>query len=266
MDSGQQISDEAGQNLFSDVLTLYVEPEIARRHETGTASIPFDLSAAQVLLFADGRLPELRLNSEVRAHAQMWVTPQTDKVAGSPIFESEVSGVESLTLRETEDPNCGHITIVRVGGRYSIFFDFIYNKGHARELLQMASQFLRTAGYAAQHKMWAAFIDNLYSAMELAVKGLLWTSPFGFEFKSNTTHKTIRRTFQSFASLGNVPTEHVSTFEHLYAARPRVRYGKANIPEDWENAAAWLGHVNEIIQRGDATISRPSFGAPPGSI
>ena len=54
----------------------------------------------------------------------------------------------SSRIPETEDPNCGHFTVLRLGPSWHMFFDFIYNKGRSRDLLEAAREFLACAEFA----------------------------------------------------------------------------------------------------------------------
>lgn len=118
-----KLDTEFGNTLFKQFLDLYIVPEIRRRHETGTVTVPVDLRAAQIIFFPDERKPQVRLNSEVRALARAKLKPGMRKAQGGPVFEHELRSLKKVTLTEQEDPDCGHITFVRIGEQWTISFE-----------------------------------------------------------------------------------------------------------------------------------------------
>jgi len=251
------LDSEAGQVFLADIVRLFLEPEIQRRHERGELQIPVDLAKAQVVFHVDGCAPTVRLNDEVRAVAQFWVQPKADKVLGSPIYAEEIHGVQSIQLTDSDDPNCGHVTLIRIGDQYHFGFDFVYNKDRARRLLASARQYLATAIHAGQEQMWAPFVDNLHAAMELAIKALLWTNAYGRNFKVKMKHGSIHTAFNLFAKHGNAPADHRETFNALSEARPKARYGGDETVADCSQRDAWLSHVKGLIVRTEAAVALP---------
>ena len=245
------------QQLFDDTIQRFIQPEILARHERNEIGVPLDLIKAQVLFFLDGRPTVVRLNDEVRALAQFYVLPKTDKVIGSKIYEEEVAGIESVQLHG-DDENCGHITIIRLKDHYHLTFDATYNRGRARELIETATEFLRAAEFCRTKEYWAAFVDNLFSAMELAVKALLWTNAeFGGQFRAKMKHSTLHSLFNRFAKLGNVPEGQRATFNTLATTRPKARYRRAASQKDWEQSDTWLAHVQQLVARTERIIAQP---------
>ena len=54
-----------------EFLDIFILPEIGRRKEAGKLEDSFNLRGAQVIFFADGKKPEIRINSEIRAIASV---------------------------------------------------------------------------------------------------------------------------------------------------------------------------------------------------
>jgi len=165
------------ENMFALILDLWVTPEVIRRQAAGRVEKPFNLRAAQVIFFPDGRHHHIRLNEEVRAVGKTRLKQGVKKAAGDPIYAHEVESYESFRLPSDEDPNCGHITIWRIADQWSVAFDLIYNKGTARDHLIAAREFLDAARHARHQGHWRVFVDTCFSAAELAAKSLLMTSP-----------------------------------------------------------------------------------------
>ena len=168
---------QLGDKAFSQFIELFVLPEIKRRQDAGEAAKPFDLRAAQIIFFPDGRKPQVRLNSEIKAAGQIKLKPDISKKAGEPIFEHEIEGLNKINLTEENDLDCGHATFMRLGGRWLMAFDFRYNKGLSKKNIETAEQFYQSAEFSLNKKSWAAFIDSLFSASELTAKATLLSIP-----------------------------------------------------------------------------------------
>src|SRR3990172_12266630 len=135
------LDEEALQHTFAHAMKLWFEPQIQRRQEPGTAPEPYTLHAAQVILYADGRPRQVRLNEEV---LPMKLVDGLSKVPGEPIHVIEMEEVQEIRLPPFADADCGHFTVIRLGDCWYGAFDFRYNKGKASELLEAAEEFLAT--------------------------------------------------------------------------------------------------------------------------
>lgn len=108
------MDEEFGNKVLQQLMDLYVTPEIRRRQESGLLPSPFDLHAAQIIFSPDGKLPTVRLNSEIKAIGHIKLKKGVTKNAGDPIFEGEIEGLDKIELSDQSDLNCGHATIMRV--------------------------------------------------------------------------------------------------------------------------------------------------------
>jgi|SRR5665213_3355765 len=213
----------AWQNTFEQVMNLWITPEVKRRQEAGTIPKPYDLVAAQVIFHSDGRSNEVRLNEGVRSIGKVKLKKGVSKNAGDPVYANEVESYELFRLPDDEDPNCGHITLRRVADQWTIAFDFIYNKGLSREHLAAAQEFLGSAESALQNNSYRVFVDNMFSASELAAKALLLTTPLPGEDKK-MSHGRIQSRYNLQAKMGNVSSDHKDAFNRLAALRSSARY------------------------------------------
>ena len=66
-DDEEDFARKASKNL----LDVFVTPEVTRRQERGELPRPLDLRAAQIIFYADGRKPLIRINEEVKAIAKV---------------------------------------------------------------------------------------------------------------------------------------------------------------------------------------------------
>jgi len=218
---------ELYERATKQFLDLFAFPEIKRRQEACTLPDPFELLAVQIIFFADGRSPDVRLNSEVRAHTKMKLRHGVSKNVGDPIFSDELEGLEELTLTDSEDPDCGHATIVRVNDMVFLAFDFVYNKALSAKHIASGDQFLRAAEASLQRHDMSAFVDNLFSAAELYARAILLTVGASPQFREKASHKAIHSRLNRFAALGNIDQSQASAFNTLSRLRGPARYLKA---------------------------------------
>jgi uncharacterized protein (UPF0332 family) len=221
--STDQTNQPAWENTFRQVMDLWVTPEVERRQAAGAIPKPFNLHAAQVIFYADGRPHEIRLNEEVRAIGKVKLKQGVAKQEGDPIYSNEIEGYEAFRLPDDEDPNCGHITLHRFADQWSLAFDLIYNKGISSEHLAAAEEFLKSAEAALERGHYRVVVDNLFSASELAAKAVLLTTPLPGE-GTKMGHGRIHSRFNLQARLGNVSAGHRDAFNQLSHLRSSARY------------------------------------------
>jgi len=241
--------NEFGQRVFNQFMDLFVTPEVRRRQEVGELDKPLDLRAAQIIFFPDGRKPQVRINSEVRAIAKVKFRPDLTKKRGEPVYEDELEGLGQINLTEKDDPDCGHATLIRIAGRWTIAFDFRYNKALSKRHIETADEFCVSAEFCFSQKKWSPFVDNLFSAAELAAKSIL-LSMADPKFRKKARHKAIQIKYNRFADLGNVEAVYRDTFNKLSGLRDRARYLKGRLSISENEARKFLDIVKKMI--GDA--------------
>ena len=239
--------NEFGSKVFKQFMDLFVSPEVKRRRDTGELGKAFDLRAAQIIFFPDGRKPQVRINSEVRGIANMKFKPGVSKKAGELVFEHEVEGLEKITLTEEDDPDCAHATLVRIGDRWVIAFDFRYNKALSRKHIEASKQFFEAAKSSFYKRHWSPFIDNLFSAAELSVRAILLSMPEP-KFRKKASHKAIQIKYNRFIDAGNPKAVYRETFNKLSGLRDPARYLKRDISITEEEARPLLETVRDMIE------------------
>lgn len=251
-----ELSEKAGSGLFKQAMDVWITPEIIKRQEAGKLEVPIRLVAAQVVFFPDGRATQVRINSEVKAIAQMKLKPGISKQPGEGIFSNEVDGIGHIKLTDEDDPDCGHITIVYFNDQWILYFDLRYNKAFSLKHVESAEQFYKAAEFSFNQKYWNPFGDNLFSAAELAVKSLLLSTPDA-DFKKKTSHASIQTKFNKFARLGNFKPEYRDTFNKLSGSRTHARYLGGNISFSEDEALKLLIVVEDPIKdaRRQCTIT-----------
>lgn len=66
-------------------------------------------------LLVDERPNEVRLNEEVAIIGKAKLKTGACKARGDFIYLDEIEGVKEWRLPDTEDPNCAHLTVARLG-------------------------------------------------------------------------------------------------------------------------------------------------------
>lgn len=212
------------QITFNHVMEVWITPEVVRRQASGSIPKPYDLRAAQVIFYADGRPHKIRLNEEIRFLGKAkFKDGMPPKRKGDFVYLHEIESYESFRLPDDEDPNCGHITLYRFPDHWIIAFDAIYNKAIATEHLSAAQQFLTAAQQALTIDAMRVFVDTCFSAAELTAKALLITTPLPGE-ATKMTHGRIHSRYNFQAKLGNVAISHKNALNRLTALRGSARY------------------------------------------
>ena len=243
-----ELPESAGASIFQQMIDIWVRPEIDRRRAARALPESFALHAAQLICSADGEPNKVRLNDEVQAVALIRKKPGVAKEKGDTIYLDEIEGVETIVLPETEDPNCGHATLVRLGDTWHVVFDFRYNRGRSLELVGRARRFLDAARHANECAAWSVLAYNLFTAMELAAKAELLVVP-DVEFLNAKSHGAVHSRLNKSAKLGNVDLAHASTFNDLAVLRQRAAYSLKSFELDAGKAASLVASVSEFVER-----------------
>ncbi len=243
----QSKPNEFGQRVLQQFMELYINPEVSRRQEIGELPKPLDLRAAQIIIFSDGRKTLVRINEEIRAIAKVKYTQGISKTVGEPIFQHEIEGLEEINLTEDDDPDCGHATLIKINGRWTVAFDFRYNKALSKKHIETARQFCESAEFSFSQRSWAPFIDNLFSASELLAKCILLSLPDP-KLRKKASHKAIQIKYNRFADLGNVDVVYRKTFNKLSGLRDQARYLKGDVSISEDEAYELLGIVKEMME------------------
>ena len=241
------------QKIFDNLMDIFITPEVVRRQNAGELEKPLDLRAAQIVFYPDGRKNEVRINSEVKAEARMKLKPGTSKHAGDLVYEHELEGLEKISLSEDDDPDCAHVTFIRFGDKWAGSFDFRYNKALSRQHIERANEFCDAAEFSLNQKNFAAFVDTLFSAIELVAKALLLSLPDA-KFRKKAEHADIKKKFYWFADLGNVQPAYRDTFDRLLRLRYPARYLQGNLALSVEEAHKLLESVKGLLRETSSRI------------
>ena len=241
------LNNDFGSMAFKQLMELFIIPEIRRRKEAGKLNESFELYAAQIIFFPDGRKPLVRINSEMKAVAKIKLKSGISKKVSEPIFIHELEGLEELNLTEEDDLDCGHATLFRIGNRWIMVFDFRYNRKLSKKHIEVAKQFYEAAEFSFSRKNWSAFIDNLFSTVELLAKSILLSTPAP-ELRKKSSHKAIKTEFNRFTNLKNIDPVYCEIFNKLYNLRSRARYLKGDFSISEDEACKLLDIVDKMME------------------
>ena len=250
----QSKNEETGRKLFEQFMDIYVVPEIKRRQQKGELEMPFNLKAFQIIFFSDYRERQIRLNPEVKAIVECKHILGLQKKLGEPIYIHEIEEVKKIQLTEEDDPDCGHITFIKIGEKCIIGFDARYNKSHSKKHIDRAKEFLEAAEFSLKQNNWSAFVDTLFSSAELLARSILLSMPDP-KFREKASHKTIKSKFNKYAAPGNVKPIHIKTFNKLSDFRKRARYLKGDFSISEKEAIILLDTVRNMINDASRLVS-----------
>ncbi|AKU95762.1 hypothetical protein AKJ09_02426 [Labilithrix luteola] len=228
--ASEESAPEWGQTFLQQVFDLWVTPEIERRKNAGTLPGDFDLRGAQVIMNV-GEPNIVRLNDEVRA--VMITKLKGGSVGlqnGDPVYWDQIEGIDEIHLTD-QDPNAGHVTILRVGSGWAINFDFRYNASRVRELLDAANEFFEAAESARFKNHQRAFMENLFAATELTAHARLMFEP-DERILGSKKHSFIAAKINHHGHMGNVDRAFVALLNDLIRQRGTARYVAGRVDLD----------------------------------
>ncbi|MBX3197914.1 MAG: hypothetical protein KF894_07190 [Labilithrix sp.] len=240
----------ANQRTLNETFRFWIDPEIERRKTAGSLPAGFQLHAAQVILNV-GAPTTTRINEEVRAVMLVSKKPDTAaKQKGDPIFWDEIQDVSEVQLTDL-DPNAAHVTVIRIGARWLLTFDFRYNAARVEAQVKAAEEFFDCAENARVKGHVRAFMENLFAAAELTAKARLMFLPDEKILKAKSHGFVATRTNQD-GKLGNVDQSFVELLNRLIRDRGAARYLHAPIEvtsDDMKVMADMLRANLDIVAR-----------------
>jgi hypothetical protein len=216
------MDSEFSQNLFNNINTIYLQPEIERRIQKGIIKAGFKFQVALIILSID-KETIIQFDNEVEATCQIKVKDGIGKNIGEPIYNNEIESISSVNL-PSQYINSAYIFLYGINGGYSILFDFRYNKGIRKKQLKIALDFLITAESAFSENKDAVFIDTLFSSVEILIKIFLIRHP-DKEIINKSSHKGIKVRINSFSVLNEFIKPITSLYNKLHILRSDARYG-----------------------------------------
>jgi len=233
---------EFRDNFVRQIVELWINPEIKRRRDEGRLPDNFGLFAAQVIMNFDSPT-QVRLNEEVKALIKGRFNKPGNE--GQQVNLDEMESIENVELTSL-DPNAGHITILAHRGGWFIKFDFLYNVARSRMHLEVAREFLDAATSSLERKHFRAFVDNLFSAVELLAKAALLSHDR--EILTSKAHGVVHSKFNLWGKLGNTDLRYTSLLNRLSSLRSSSRYLKSAFNLSPEEALNMITVAEEMFE------------------
>lgn len=236
------LDEEASTRFFNHVLDMWIRPEMERRIKEGKAPENFEVTAAQVVSYADGRPHFIRLNDEVKA-ILIGIASRGIKVNEKFVLEDGLKEIKEIQLSNRDDPNAGHVTFLLFRGQWIMSFDFRYNKEKSRARLETAIQFLSAAKNNHEEGLDRPCVDNMYSAIELLATAqlLLYADK---EYSKRQHHAGTEKRYIAMADIGNYKIEYKETLLELKNIRKSARY----LAKDFQFSSAEADRFMKIIE------------------
>ncbi|MGZ5551897.1 MAG: hypothetical protein ACXWE7_14035 [Nitrososphaeraceae archaeon] len=234
-------------NLFNHVLEIWINPEIEKREIESRIPKNFQISKIQILI-KPGEKPLVRFNDEVLAEIIAHLTPGVRKsVLGEPVYNNEIQKICKIQLTDKDDPDSGHLTMILLKNKWYIYFDFRMNKKKANARLEVGKEFLNVAEICLNKKYFRAFIDNLFSAVELFVISHLFIISEQ-EYTLNTTHRNTSHKYNNYIKIGNYKNAFKDLFNKLNGERNNARYLKDSCKLNTEKAQSMFKIAKELSE------------------
>ncbi|MFH0769676.1 MAG: HEPN domain-containing protein [Chloroflexota bacterium] len=250
------IDEQFGERVLKNIVDMFISPEVKRRQDAGELPKPLDLRKAQVILFPDERRSLVRINDEVLAVIKVRYKPSISKKKGDPIFENEIVGLDGVELSSCDDPDCGHIFLMKIGKEWFLSFDFRRNKALGAKHIKRAKEFYQTAKYCLKQGNLAPFVDNLFNAAELSAKALLLVM---YDYKPSlrvkARHQIIQTRYSKFVDSGSLFPEYKETLNKLSGLRDSARYLKSPLSITDDTAHNFLNVVKQMIKDTELRLS-----------
>ena len=240
------LDQEGASRLFNHVLQIWVNPEIERRIKKGTLQQHFKLHAAQIISFTDGRENLIMLNDEVRTEI-IGIANRTIQPSEKVELDDAVREIKRLELTSKEYHNAGHLTFIKFKDKWVISFDFRYNIKMARDRLNAAEQFLKSARINRENNLFRPLAENLFAAIELCITAqlLLYADKY---YTKNQHHTGTQKRYVEFIDIGNYKMDYKDVYLELMGLRRSGRYLQKDFYLSLDKADKFLEIVNDIME------------------
>lgn len=208
------------KRLIEQTLTNWVNPELEKRKSENKLSPNFKLKAAQVI-FSVGGTPLVRVNNEVKAIVEAKLNRPIKK--DEAIFNKDIEDIRSFRLVD-EEKDFGHITIVKLKKGWFVGFSFIYDVSKAKELYDIAVEFMKSSSSNLKEKQYRPFIESALIAAENLAKARLYLLP-DKEIRKAKTHGLVHGKVNRYARTDSIiKLNYKDAFNELVRLREKARY------------------------------------------
>lgn len=139
------------------------------------------------------------------------------------------------------------MTVIRVGARWLLTFDFRYNAARVDAQVKAAEEFFDAAEHARAKGHVRAFMENLFAATELTAKARLMMSP-DEKILTAKNHGFIAVRTNQDGKLGNVDRAFVDLLNRLTRDRGPARYVHGAIELSADEMAAMVDTLRANLE------------------
>lgn len=249
------LDQDQQEKLFRQLMEIYIEPSIKERQANGELEKPLTLDKAQIIFFPDNRDPEVRINSEVQAKLNAKLVPGVYKRNYEDVYYEEIEDITDIELTDHDDPDCAHVTLIRLRDRWVLGLDLIYNKAEAEKHLEVAKEFRDIADYALNNEMHHAFVENTFAALELTCRCFLMKvmGPAGAKISSHRRTKDLINIHRKLGNISDGPVDLLNTMIDKY--RKVARYLDRDLGLEKNEAREMLETTDLAIAEAEADPS-----------
>lgn len=217
-----RIPKEDLDKITEETIKSYAYQELHERAKAGRITLPYPLHDVHVIMYPDESRNEILLNEQVRFVGNVILSPGISPKFKQNMKANEIERILNLYPSRKNDPDAAHIMLTKLNGRWYFACDLIYNRKRVKNRFATARQFLKTADYCKENLM-GPFVDNLFSATELAIQSILLLHHFK-KYSLNQSHDDTKKIFREFTSNGNLETKFADHYDTLDDLRDKGRY------------------------------------------
>lgn len=229
--------------VMEQFVSLWLNPEIARRKAAGLLPPDFAVYAAQVILDPGTEPPKIRFNEEVKFLVKGSFTKEVR--ANDPVCLNEIKDIERIDLTE-EDMNCGHASMMLSLAGWHCTFDFRYNAGRIKTHLDAASEYIEVADFSLDNKFFGPFVETLWSAVELLAKGQL-LAEVDQKALSSKKHNYLVSKLNLLGHHQRTERRWAVLLNRLTELRPQARYLEGDLELGTDEAKQMLADAKDML-------------------
>lgn len=254
-----EMAVKSAQALFGGMVDAHVNPEVARRIDSGEWPESATVFRFQVQ-FLDDEV-EVRLNEEVQGTLTVKATGPIE--VGQEVTTADFSEISDYQLPD-EHAHHPHITAFAHNSTWFLSFQLGGRDPARHETLTVAREFLAAAHDAFEANRLRACLDNAYSAVELLAKAeLLSCAPTIEAMQKASSHRTISQAYNIWSGrLGNSDQRFAKALNRLAAIRRRARYMENELDCDQAEATELLSVLDSMEQHVAHLAEAPMHELP----
>jgi len=216
-------SKESKLSMTQRILDDLVYPEIMRRVAAKKLDPSFRLYKAHVILFSTYSRNDVLLNDEVRIKGNIQFAKGKTFQPGEPVSQKDIDQILGLYPSEKNDPNAAHIMLIKIRSDWYFAVDLIFDREKVKKRFYSADTFLKSSEINLKKKLWSPFVDNLFSATELAIQSSLLLRHYE-GYSRRQSHKKTREIFEGYCKTGNAPMTFLEHYVRMFELRKKGRY------------------------------------------